>query len=64
MYGTQHVLIRLLEEWREQIDHNKIVGTVLPDLSKAFECIPHDLLIVKLNAYGFGKNTLTPLFLI
>ena len=62
MCGTQHVLIGLLEEWGEQLDHNKIIGTVLLDLSKAFDCILHDLLIAKLNAYGFDKNTLTLLF--
>ena len=47
MYGTQYVIIRLVEEWQEQIDHNKIVGTVLLDLSKAFDCIPHDLLTIE-----------------
>ena len=62
MYGTQHVLIRLLEKWREQINHNEIVGTVLLGLCKAFDCIPYDLLITKRNAYGFDKNTLTLLF--
>ena len=60
MYGAQNVLIRLLEERREQVDHNKIVGTVLLDLSKAFGCIPGDLLIA--NVYGFDKNTLALLF--
>ena len=39
MYWTQHVLIRLLEERRKQLDHNKIVGTVHLDLSKAFETL-------------------------
>ena len=62
MCGAQHILTGFLEEWREQLDHNKIFGTVLLDLSKAFDCIPQDLLIAKLNADGFDMNTLTLLF--
>ena len=58
MCGTQQVLIRLLVERQEQLDHNKIIGTVLLDLFKTFACIPHDLLIAKLNVCGFGKSTL------
>ena len=57
-YNTQHVLIRLLEEWREMLDNNLTVRGVLMDLSKAFDCIPHDLLIVKLSAYGLNGNAL------
>ena len=57
-YSTQQVLIRLLEEWIEKLDKNFIVGAVLMDLSKAFDCIPHDLIIAKLAAYGFKRETL------
>ena len=57
-YSTQHVLLRLIEEWKTNLDNNFAVGAVLMDLSKAFDCIPHDLLIAKLAAYGFEKKTL------
>ena len=50
-YNTQHVLIRLLEEWRLYLDNNYFVGAVMTYLSKTFDCIPHDLLTAKLEAY-------------
>ena len=61
-YSSSHVLIRLIENWKKHLDNKKIVGTVLMDLSKAFDCIPHDLLIAKLHAYGFNKNALIFLY--
>ena len=62
LYSSQHILIRLIEEWKTQLDKNKIVGAVLLDLSKAFDCIPHDLLIAKLDAYGFDKEALSLIY--
>ena len=47
-YSCQHLLLRYTEEWRKYLDQNKIVGALLMDLSKAFDCLPHDGI--------FGKN--------
>jgi len=57
-HSTQHALLRLLYSWQSSLDNSKIVGTVLIDLSKAYNCLPHDLLIAKLAAYGVGYHSL------
>ena len=58
-YSTNHVLIRLIENWRHELDNNIFTSEILMDLSKAFDCIPHDLLIANLHAYGLDFDTVT-----
>ena len=56
--NTEDALLRLLQNWRNHLDNKEIVGTILLDLSKAFDTLPHDLIIAKLAAYGLGDRAL------
>ena len=60
--SSSHVLVRLVENCKKELDNKKYVGTMLMDLSKAFDCISHKLLIAKMDAYVFSENTLTVFF--
>ena len=34
-------LLRLLCDWKRELDNHRYVGAILMDLSKAFDCLPH-----------------------
>ena len=57
-YGCQSTLLRIIEDWKQALDENKYVAAILMDLSKAFDCLPHDLLLLKLKAYGVSENAI------
>ena len=61
-YSTNHVLIRLIENWRHALGNNFFTGVVLMDLLKAFDCIPHDQLIAKLHTYDLDFDTIMFLY--
>ena len=61
-YNTQYALLSMIEKWKQYLDNNGHAGAILMDLSKAFDTINHELLIAKLEAYGFTKNALQILF--
>ena len=56
--STQEALPSLIEKWKNILDKKGNGGAVLMDLSKAFDTLNHDLLIAKLDAYGFTRELL------
>ena len=61
-HGCQTALLKIIEDWKKALDDNKFVAAILMDLSKAFDCLPHNLLLLKLKTYGLSDSALDLLF--
>ena len=57
-YSVQHCLITLTEIWKKSVDNVGAFGALLADLLKALDCLPHELLIAKLDTYCYEKSSL------
>ena len=54
-YSTLQCLLAMLEKWRSAVDNKKeTFGALLTELPKAFDCLSHELLLVKLHVHGFS----------
>ena len=60
-FSTQHALLVMIEKIKIASDNKEFCATILTNLSKAFECICHD--IAELNTYGFDWNALKQAYL-
>ena len=57
-YNAQRCLKSLIEKWKKSVGNGDVFGSLLTDLSKAFDCLSHDFLIDKPDAYVFDKSSL------
>ena len=56
-YSTQQCFLVLIEKWKSVLDKGKSSGVLLTDLSKAFDCLQHKLLIANLQS---KRTTIDP----
>lgn len=57
-HSCETTILRLVENWKIEVDNKKIVGVVSTDMSKAFDSLYPPLIIKKLEAYNFSENSL------
>ena len=54
--SAQQCLLTLIETWKKNLDSNESFEVLLTDLSRAFDCVNHELLIAKIYAYGLDNS--------
>ena len=52
-YSTSHALIHMTEAIRSALDSGSVTCGIFIDLQKAFDTVNHDILLKKLDHYGF-----------
>ena len=57
-FGGQNFLLDMIETIWKTLDNHGVFGGVMTDLSKAFDCIPHEILMAKLNTQGPDETSL------
>ena len=62
-FSVVNCLLPMTEKWRESLDQGGAYGALLTGVSKVLDCLPHELIIAKLCAYGVGKGLRLMIFI-
>ena len=57
-HSTQHALLNMIENWKNNLNKRNKIGALFMDLTKVFSTLDHSLLIGKLETYGFDSLSL------
>ncbi len=57
-YSCQIIILKRIEDWKSAPDKQQIIGAVTIDLSKAFDTIPHSLMVEKMVNYGLSNSAI------
>ena len=55
-FACEHELTNFIESAKRAVDDQTYVGSVMTDLSRAFDCLPPKLLLSKFHAYGVAEG--------
>ena len=56
-HSCETALLKMTDEWLDNIDNGKITGLIYVDLRKAFDTVNHEYLLQKLVAYGVSEES-------
>ncbi len=57
-YSCQHVLLKMVEDWKMALDQKDNIAAIMIDMSKAFDMVSHEKLLQKLAVYGLSDSAL------
>ena len=57
-HSTSTAMIQMYDSWVQAVDKGELTGVCMLDMSAAFDVVDHDILLKKLQLYGFDDGSL------